>query len=381
MKAIIQKLLSKENKRKTLIGFITFICLFTVSVVITIYYLKNKNENFSINIKQKIDENHPDYFKFDGNGMRNLVDENNNICNVILIIYPFTDEKKYNEYKLAKSRGAKFIGCSSFMNFPCITKNKYDITSNKNDISWKYNYFDMCFGWFHPFKNPDTCIPKDVPKALISESDFVRWEDYDYQKDVEKEYDFIYVCLKDNDKCEDGWQSENRNWELAKKCIEIMCSKYKMRGLLIGRINCELHPSCHTLMKTTDFLDYHEFIKQYSKCRFIFVPNILDASPRVLTEALSHNIPCLVNKNIIGGWKYVNNKTGMLFNDEHDFENVLQKFLNKFDTYTPRDYFINNHGAEFEGKEIVSFIKKHIPNYKKEINLDLDKIAYLRPTV
>ena len=154
-----------------------------------------------------------------------------------------------------------------------------------------------------------------------------------------------------------------------------------MRGLLIGRINCELPPTCHNLMKTTDFMNYSEFIKQYEKCRFIFVPNLLDASPRVLSEALCFNLPCLVNKNILGGWKYVNNKTGMLFNNENDFENILQTFLNKFDTFTPRDYFINNHGAQYEGKEIVSFIKKHVPNYKKEINLDLDNIEYLIPTV
>ena len=160
-----------------------------------------------------------------------------------------------------------------------------------------------------------------------------------------------------------------------------MCTKYKMNGLLIGRINCELPPACHTLMETTDFLDYNKFIKQYEKCRFIFVPNLLDASPRVLTEALCFNLPCIVNKNILGGWKYVNEKTGMLFNDENDFENVLKVFQSKFNTFTPREYFINNHGPKYEGKQIVQFIKDNIPNYKTEINLDLDKIEYLQPTI
>ena len=376
----------KNNKNKNSFFYkykiyIGIIVVFSLATIISLtFYFKKKNKD-SFKSTKKPNKNNPEYYKFSEHGLRNLVDEKGNICSVILIVYPFTDKKKYENYLEAKSRGAKFIGCSSYINFPCITKNKYDITSNKNHESWKYNYFDLCFGWFHPFKNPDTCIPKDYPKALISESDFVRYENYNYNKDAEKEYDFIYICLKDNDKCENGWQSENRNWDLAKKCIDIMCSKYKMRGLLIGRINCELPPTCHNLMKTTDFINYSEFIKQYEKCRFIFVPNLLDASPRVLSEALCFNLPCLVNENILGGWKYVNNKTGMLFNDENDFENVLQTFLNKFDTFTPRDYFINNHGAQYEGKEIVSFIKKHVPNYKKEINLDLDKIEYLIPTV
>ena len=39
----------------------------------------------------------------------------------------------------------------------------------------------------------------------------------------------------------------------------------------------------------------------------------------------------------------------------------------------PLYYFINNHGAQYEGKEIVSFIKKHVPNYKKEINNKLKR--------
>ena len=36
-------------------------------------------------------------------------------------------------------------------------------------------------------------------------------------------------CLKDNDKCEDGWQSHNRNWELAQYCLDIMCNKFHLQ--------------------------------------------------------------------------------------------------------------------------------------------------------
>ena len=34
-----------------------------------------------------------------------------------------------------------------------------------------------------------------------------------------------------------------------------------------------------------------------------------------------------VNYNILGGWKYVNEKTGEYFKDEHDFEPALKKLL------------------------------------------------------
>ena len=57
-------------------------------------------------------------------------------------------------------------------------------------------------------------------------------------------------------------------------------------------------------VELTKKLDYYELQKKFDECRFIFIPNINDASPRVITESLCHNIPCLVNQNIIGGWKY-----------------------------------------------------------------------------
>tara|TARA_B110000114_G_C14815059_1_gene286302 strand:- start:104 stop:580 length:477 start_codon:yes stop_codon:yes gene_type:complete len=154
-----------------------------------------------------------------------------------------------------------------------------------------------------------------------------------------------------------------------------------MNGLLIGKFNYELPIGCHNLIESTDFINYSKFIKQYEKCRFIFIPDLLEAHQSILTEALCFDLPCIVNKNILCGWKYINEKTGMLFNDENDFENVLKEFQSKFNTFRPRDYFINNHGPEYEGKQIVQFIKDNIPNYKEEINLDLDKIDYLRPTI
>lgn len=370
-----------KNKSFTKIIIFSLSCLIIFVIIFLSIKSKKKNNNNVIELFNKeTDKNHQNYYKY-GSPLKNLVDDKDRIINVALIIYPFTDEEKYKIYLEAKERGMKFIGCSSYINFPCVTKNKYDITNDSNNISWNYDYMNLCFGWFHCFRDPENnCIKDSMPKALISESDFIRVNN-DYNENAEKEYDFIYICLKDNDNCDAGWQSENRNWDLAKKCMNIMCSKYKLNGLLIGRINCEVPDSCHTLMEKTDFMDYHKFMKQYQRCRFIFVPNILDASPRVLTEALSLNLPCLVNTNIVGGWKYVNNQTGMLFNDENDFESVLDVFLKKFNTYTPRDYFLKNHGTHKEGKEIVEFIKKNLPNYKTELNIDLDTVEYLQPVV
>jgi hypothetical protein len=47
--------------------------------------------------------------------------------------------------------------------------------------------------------------------------------------------------------------------------------------------------------------------------KFVLFPNTADASPRLIVEALVRSRPVLVNRDIYGGWKYVNSKTGYLF--------------------------------------------------------------------
>ena len=78
----------------------------------------------------------------------------------------------------------------------------------------------------------------------------------------EKIYDFIYICLKVDEKKEacDDWATYNKNWTLAKKCLDIFCNKYKLKGLLIGRKGCELPNGCN-YMETTNMLSYYDFQK------------------------------------------------------------------------------------------------------------------------
>ena len=251
-----------------------------------------------------------------------------------------------------------------------------------NHKAWKYKYFDLVRGWCHCFRNPEQYF-KDtqIPRILLSESDFANYLNLKPDPLIEKKYDFIYICLKDNDTCDDGWQSYNRNWELGKKCIDIMCNKYNLKGLLVGRINCQLPSGCHQLMELTDKMVYSDFIKMYNQCRFIFLPNQTDASPRVLTEAMCFDLPALVNYDIVGGWKYINDQTGELFVNEHDFDGALSKFLNRLNgnQYKPREYFSNNYGIRNSGSQLLEFIKQCIP--ENELNFNYKDVAYLRPGI
>ena len=66
-----------------------------------------------------------------------------------------------------------------------------------------------------------------------------------------------------------------------------------------------------------------------------------DASPRVLAEAMCLDVPILVNRHIVGGWKYVHGQTGAFFDS---VDNVVPAFreivdgLQRGDLH-PREWF------------------------------------------
>ena len=100
-----------------------------------------------------------------------------------------------------------------------------------------------------------------------------------------------------------------------------------------------------------------------------------DASPRTVTEAMCFNLPVLMNKNILGGWKYVIEQTGELFNDENDIESALNKFIPKLknNEYKARQYIIDNYGPVNSGRKLKEFLFK---NWGEKLNIkDCDFIT------
>ena len=346
------------NKLILLIGLITLLLL--LIIIITISFRKKIKETPTL----------PRPFV-------NLYDDKGNKVNVVLVSHPFTrqtgDNGSYEQYKKYKNY-INFVGVTSYSEFPSIYSNPYDGLSNPDDIAWTHNYTDYFKLWLNCFREPDKYIKdKTTKNILISESDFIN-KKFKPNPDIKKEYDFIYICLEDDDKsCKKGWNYYIRNWELAKKCIKIMCLKYKLKGLIIGRKNCELPNGCKKYITMKDKMPQDELINYYHKTRFIFLPNIADASPRTLTECLACDLRCLVNYNILGGWKYVNDKTGEFFNDELDFEESLKRLLNKYDSYTPSKYFWSNYGKNNTGVKLRDFLIKNIKN----LDFDKDSTKYI----
>ena len=112
----------------------------------------------------------------------------------------------------------------------------------------------------------------------------------------------------------------------AKSLIKNIIDKIdlNLKGIIVGRAECPVDVINKDNVEVTEFIkDYNKFLDKIRESRFILLPNLEDASPRFLTEGLALNKPIFVNENILGGWKYVNDDTGVFFN-----ENILH-FIEK----------------------------------------------------
>jgi hypothetical protein len=294
---------------------------------------------------------------------KNLFDDQGEKLNIILISAPFRTVEHERKYEKYKRRGLHFCGISSYLEFPGKINNPHEDRFHEER---KHDYTKMVTSWLHCFRTPPPNLERSgLPLLRMAEADLKDPAVVEYKPNEPKEYDFIYVCLNDGDgkQCKPGWNWYIRNWDLAKKCLEVMCRKYKLRGVIVGRENCEFTEYCSGIVKVFPFLEYHEFQKLMRKCRFLFVPNISDASPRVITEAICYNMPVLVNYNILGGWNNViPGVTGEFFTDEKNVSNALDKLLPNYNTYRPREWFQSNRGKTISGAILSDFLIENYPD-------------------
>ena len=56
-------------------------------------------------------------------------------------------------------------------------------------------------------------------------------------------------------------------------------------------------------------------------------------------EALCLGLPVVMNRNILGGWKYINQQTGEFFTDASDIVSAYQTLQARADQLTPREWY------------------------------------------
>jgi len=293
---------------------------------------------------------------------RLLSDENRNVIPVIALTAFLSTPEMVNKYREYIANGIKVIGYTSYKTFP---KPISDGTVDHQTLNDKFEYTKEIKNWVSCFKNPKEYTFTDYNNLLeMSESDFVDAK----ENSTPKKYDFIYSCLHDNkDSCPlTGWNAINRNFDLALKCFPIMVNEFNLKILVVGRLNCGLEEKYPKNIEVVGMLPYNDFQERLKQSRYLFVPNIYDASPRVITEALSKDIPVFMNRAIICGTKYINDETGELFTDQYDIKYHLNRFLKR--TMHPINWWKRNYSREKSGTRFRNYLLQcypEIPELKK----------------
>jgi len=283
--------------------------------------------------------------------------ERGDFCNIILVRAPMESPHQMKMFERLKN-DILFIGLSSFETFPLPSPNPFS-------GSWPEDkYLGLFPGFLHMMRDP-SIFPSHVKLLLMSQSDFALPNEVPTKI---KKYDFTFSG-SDQDVHRDcvGWASFAKNWSFVKESLEVMCGELNMTGVLVATKDkkdkkaCSIPKSCEGRMIQTKFLDQGQFFRYAKQSKFVFLPQVYDASPRVSTQALSLDVPVLMNYHIKGGWKYVNEKTGEFFHDMSDFRDSLRTLLDKveMDEYTPRTWVMNNYGDQISGSRLKDWIEEN----------------------
>lgn len=262
---------------------------------------------------------------------------------------------RQEQFAQLRRHGFRFLGMSSDGTFPFGKHEEF------------FDYDAVCEAWCYCFREPEQYLSVGQPRTMISISDFT-----DYRQ-VSPEvlsgadtgdmpyFDFIYVGATE------VWKSAAKNWPMARTCIPRICRELGLHGLLIGTSADDLAAS--SSLTFLPQLPWRTFMQYLVRARFLFLPNELDASPRVLTEALCLDVPVVVNRKILGGWKYVNAFTGNFFEDEEDVVAAVQACLAA--RRHPRNWFRTNYGPYLAGRRLLEFLKTIDPSIRERSHLCL----------
>jgi glycosyltransferase involved in cell wall biosynthesis len=268
-----------------------------------------------------------------------------------LINGPIMSFAQQEEFARLRRAGYRFAGMSSYMTFP------------KLDDGDPLDYQALCEAWCHCFREPHRFLNGQIPRALISASDFTDHRRIAPQVvtpvDPADRVDFVYAGAMED------WKRVAKNWGLAGRCIPRICREVGLRALVIGEPTEGFPPAPGVVFSPP--LHWHSLLARLAGARFLFVPSALDASPRLLAEALCLDIPLVVYRQILGGWKYVNRFTGGFFDDEHNVVAAVRACLDQ--AVAPREWFRANHGCYVAAQRLLRLLRTVDAGFNRHAHL------------
>jgi hypothetical protein len=339
--------------------------VFVVCLLILFYFLGSPlRQPFSTNSSNSDIKTYIQHFNDKSHRIfpfRYFTDASNNVLPVVAVTGPFRDDKAKQRYYEYKSKGIHIFGITAYKTFP---NNKlFGKEEGEYERKDDFNYVGEIKNWLCCFSNKETYGFSIFNNVVdMSESDFYNAEPEEKNTGKDKKYDFIYICNKDDDTCPlKGWNAINRNFDLALKCFPILCNEFQMKGLIVGRVGCGLEKEYGDKMEVVDWLDWHVLQEKMRESKILFVPNIYDASPRVIAECITKGLPVLMNRNILCGSKYVTYETGEFFSDEVDLKSAVTNLQNRMFKISPRKWWSENYSQERSQKNLKKFLTDAFP--------------------
>src|ERR1700683_4649845 len=293
-----------------------------------------------------------------------IVDEHNRDTGFAMLNAPIDPDVREVFDEVAA--GHRMIGSTSYGQFP-LHHEAYGGNGGEDPREgWKRPEVLACGAWAHRFRDPDLYLPPGKPRMLVSTSDFVEvsrvWKVGHCDSPPAKRWDLIYVCLPD------WFNAMTKNWDLAQPCA-IRLAKAGARVLLVG---CSAMPDVprHPNIETRPQLRWSDMLQATAQSRLALFPNGMDASPRALTEAIALDVPVLVNRQILGGWKYVRPETGRFFDDEDDVVNAFFDCLTS--SFQPRQWLLDHgYGRDGAARRLAAELQALVGPSERQLNYAL----------
>lgn len=283
---------------------------------------------------------------FDSWQINPAMDQNRKPIDKIFYVrgYLNTDES-IDSYMHLKANGYSHFCTCEFSHFPRDYKNYPDIN---------YDVVQSACCFFHPFKNPyEFGIMPETPAFLLSSSDTMSKEKVEVKG---KKYDFLFYA-----QLPAMWGTDPKDEKYAVKFIKHYCYDDNMRCCIIGR---DTFMEDHKLHKNprVDFLGktkYSEVMKKLAESKFLLMTSDFDASPRMLSESMMQDTPILCATSLRGGWKYINEQTGVFFQKCEDWNYIDRRICDLLDskTFRPRKYYFEHYGPEKVGRRALAYLK------------------------
>jgi hypothetical protein len=233
-------------------------------------------------------------------------------------------------------QGYYLLGICAFENWPGRLHNPKDKDALRAFDLFSTPYYRRFVGFMHNFRQPEDVFPDALPLLAMDYSDYLQVR----KKGREKRYDLIYYAghRATDQPSSVEWSRVVKQHDLALGLVrQLLATEPEVRICLVPDGFGIDDPR----VERFDFLDYRGFLDKVEASRIMLVASVLDASPRVLTEALCLDTYVMVNERISGGWKYVNAETGAFFDQTSALE--VYRRLRARPPAATRGWFLRNY--------------------------------------